>query len=294
MKTKKSGVRGSVITSADIEKATKAIGLYLEKLKNNINICAADCTFVLGSGTPLDVALIPFDVVANGGTLRIKKEVLDRFCATWIKFAWGLKCDGAMEFVLSLFRLLDMFSKSGSQNFNHGVFVADYGYFRGSLTTCLYWNTSRLGGYSSGVNADLEKLEDGQKRRDMKICKALIAASEAESRAKGELTEKEICKKQERFAVGDYRQGEPLKETLIRMLKAKEINGFEIVGDAGWVGMCIKDGCIRRNELGDLIRTPKIYSSKVWRKLYQRVRRLLDDVGRRKKKGNRRSRKNRA
>lgn len=209
MKTKKSGVRGSVITSADIEKATKAIGLYLEKLKNNINICAADCTFVLGSGTPLDVALIPFDVVANGGTLRIKKEVLDRFCATWIKFAWGLKCDGAMEFVLSLFRLLDMFSKSGSTNFNHGVFVADYGYFRGSLTTCLYWNTSRLAGYSSGVNADLENLEDGQNRRDMKIREVSLAT-------KGINGKRQVKDWQESKVVGllqgKIKKGDPIKK----------------------------------------------------------------------------------
>lgn len=289
MKTKKSGVRGSVITNADLEKAIKELeGVASGRVK----LFGPNEYWepVSGDG-PLARALLPFDKAASGAVVKANDKTCKKFAELWFEVC-GL-FDRGPDLRTSFCLIWNGFVYSGSAQTCPQVFGGDYGVFRFLLSKAVGWKFYEQCGAKKDVDRIVE-IEDGQKRRDMKICKALLAASEAESRAKGELTEEEICEKQERFAVGDYRHGEPLKETLIRMLKAKEINGFKIVGDAGWVGMCIEDGCIRRNELGDLIRTQKIYSSKVWRKLYQRVRRLLNGVGKRKKKGNRRSRKNRA
>lgn len=275
MKTKKSGVRGSVVTSADLEKAIKALERYLEKS----NLIVNGCPIVFGSGTPFDDALAPFDLVANGGRLRADKKVLDRFAVAWFEVAHDFKGDGVMWCHLSLVRVLQMFSKSGLSDFNCGVFVADYGYFRGVLTECLYWNISRIGGGSSGVISDIGEIGDkvsgvekSMRKTDAKARKAELAASEARLLAKGEWTDRDIKAAQVQIAVENFKGN--IRNALLAGLQPTCFHGRMIDGDVGYLPGLIDDGIVKRQS-GEIV-VLKGFPSKGY---YQRVYRVLDGLG---------------
>lgn len=242
MKTKKSGVRGSVITSADLGKAIRALERYLEKR----NLIVNGCPIVFGSGTPFDDALTPFDLVANGGKLRADKKVLDRFVKAWFEVAHCFKCDDVMWFYLSLVRVLKMFSISGLRDFNCGVFVSDYGYFRGVLTKCLYWNMSRIGGGSSGVISDIGDKVSGVEKS---VRKTDAKASKAMAFAKGDWTEEDIKGAQVRYAVDWYvKKKSTLKSALWNTSKATEIEGRKIPVGVGYTDITLGRGFAKKVE----------------------------------------------
>lgn len=282
MKTKKSGVRGSVITNADLEKSIKELdGVASGRVKL---FGRYDFYEPLAGDGPLARALVPFNKAAAGAALKADDKTLEKFCAMW--FGVCQSFDPGPDLRMSFGLVWNGFINAGSVWMCPQVFGGDYGVFRFNLSKAVQWKFYE----QCGAQKDCEritKIEDGQKRRDMKIGKALLMASEAESRAKGELTEKDICEKQERYAVRDYISGEPLRETLIRMLKASEINGFKIVGDMGWIGWCMKAGYIARNDCGNIYATTKGIKDLGKSRLYQRVHRALLDCGKWKMKSRR-------
>lgn len=268
MKTKKSGVRGSVVTSADLEKAIKALERYLEKS----NLIVNGCPIVFGSGTPFDDALAPFDLVANGGRLRADKKVLDRFAVAWFEVAHDFKGDGVMWCHLSLVRVLQMFSKSGLSDFNCGVFVADYGYFRGVLTECMYWNMSRIGGGSSGVISDVGEIGDKVSGVEKRMRKIDVKASEARLLAKGEWTDRDIRAAQVQIAVDNFNGNR--HSALLAGLQPTCFHGRMIDGDVGYLKGLIDDGIVRRQS-GKIVAL-KSFPPKGY---YQKFCRALESLG---------------
>lgn len=170
MKTKKSNTKSNV-SKRDLLIAIEALKDYKARCRT-----FASGLFGFGLDTNFDRALTPFDLVADGGVCKDNK-LRDMFGVAWQEAVKAFeRVDGKGECFITLLRVLKMFERVGSPNFNLGVFVADYGYFRGVLVKCLYWHASSIGGCSRGVTADVEKIsdtieknEDWQKRRDIKI-----------------------------------------------------------------------------------------------------------------------------
>lgn len=288
MKTKKSGVRGSVITSADLEKAIKELeGVASGRVKlfgpNEFSEPVA------GDG-PLARALLPFDKAAAGAVLKSDDKTLSKLAAMWFDVCGMFDHEGWLNMSFNL--MWNGFINAGSVWMCPQVFGGDYGVFRFNLSKAVRWSFYAQGGAKKDVDRIVE-IENGQKRRDTRIRKTWLAASEAVFRTKGELTEGDICKKQERCAVSEYVPGESLTARLLKVLNKREIDGFKIDGDSGWVGLCIKEGFIERDCKG-VVKKRRGQRDLGQSNFYARVHNELIRLGTWKKKGNRKSRKNRA
>ena len=179
MKTKKSGVRGSVITSADLEKAIKeleGVASGREKLFGPHEYFEP----VAGDG-PLARALLPFDKAAAGAVLKSDDKTLLKLAAMWFDVCLMFDHEGWLHMSFNL--MWNGFINAGSVWMCPQVFGGDYGVFRFNLSKAVRWSFYAQGGAKKDVDRIVE-IESGQKRRDMKI-------REVELAAKGEKTKKE-------------------------------------------------------------------------------------------------------
>lgn len=233
MKTKKSGVRGSVITSADLEKAADYVGMAFYKLERYPG--SLDEALPLGNGSPFDGALIPFDIVANGGRLKADKKTINRFSEAWL-LGIPSRCDGEGLLVEAAMRVLNMFSQSGGSDFNRGVFIADYGYFRGELTK---WMIRFCRGF---VARDFEEIESSIEAINKMARKATSKASIATSALNGVWTDDSLKKAQVEEAARLYKSKvergchdcHTLRLQLEAVLGMKELHGIKIPDGIGY------------------------------------------------------------
>lgn len=243
-----------------------------------------DCVpMVIGSGTPFDCALVPFDLVANGGRVCDDKKLLDRFAGDWVGALKVFKCDGSGECFLSLVRVLKMFSLAGRSDFNLGVFVADYGFFRGALTKCLYWHTSKIGGGSAGIMSDVIEASKNILELEKKNRRALLAARNAKLIAKGEWTDDDFCNAQIDNAIARYQveKSKSLSSVLMEVLNMKMIDGHEVKGDVGFVKDCLEKGRCVRDKKGCIRASGRQLGAS---NFYKRVYRQLENLGKLRKR----------
>lgn len=179
MKTKKSGVRGSVITSADLEKAIKELdGVASGRVK----LFGPHEYFepVAGDG-PLARALLPFDKAAAGAVLKSDDKTLSKLAAMWFDVCGMFDREGWLNMSFNL--MWNGFINAGSVWMCPQVFGGDYGVFRFNLSKAVRWSFYAQGGAKKDVDRIVD-IENGQKRRDMKISEALF-------RSKGEWTDQQ-------------------------------------------------------------------------------------------------------
>ena len=232
MKTKKSGVRGSVITSADLKKATAYIGMAFDKLERYPG--SLDEALPIGNGSPFDGALIPFDIVANGGKLNADKKSIDGFFEAWL-FGIPSRCDGEGLLVESVRRVLNMFSRAGGCDFNKGVFIADYGYFRGEFTK---WMIRFCRGF---VARDFEEIETSIEAIKNETRKLNVKSGVAYAYSKGEKKDEDYKEVQVDKACERYNDPSKKKlrgrltQIIDDVLEMDEINGIKIPDGMGYV-----------------------------------------------------------
>lgn len=204
MKTKKSGVRGSVITSADLEKAIKELeGVASGRVKlfgpNEFSEPVA------GDG-PLARALLPFDKAAAGAVLKSDDKTLSKLAAMWFDVCGMFDHEGWLNMSFNL--MWNGFINAGSVWMCPQVFGGDYGVFRFNLSKAVRWSFYAQGGAKKDVDRIVE-IENGQNRRDMKIREVSLAI-------KGINGKRQVKDWQESKVVGllqgKIKKGDPIKK----------------------------------------------------------------------------------
>lgn len=241
MKTKKSGVRGSVITNADLEKSIKELdGVASGRVKL---FGRYDFYEPLAGDGPLARALVPFNKAAAGAALKADDKTLEKFWAMW--FGVCQSFDPGPDLRMSFGLVWNGFINAGSVWMCPQVFGGDYGVFRFNLSKAVQWKFYE----QCGAQKDCEritKIEDGQKWRDIKIREAVLAA-------KGEKTKIETRAwqtiKAAKLFQATFRKEEGKKATTVclaccrNVLKKDEYRKFE---DGREVDMSLgyDEGCI--------------------------------------------------
>ena len=160
------------------EDLRKAIG-SLKKLSANFEkvLRCNGLSFSLGYDSVFDIALSPFDSVANGSIIKARECDVVEFVQCWMGMASLFACggDGQFYFTLALHRVGNGFVNAVDDDFGRGVFIADYGYFRAMLVRCLYEKMSKIGGglFDHDRIKQVEADVFSRRRLDVRTCRRL-------------------------------------------------------------------------------------------------------------------------
>lgn len=250
--------RCDCVKSEDLRKAIES----LKKLSANFEkvLRCNGLSFALGRDSIFDVALSPFDKVANGSVLKARDCDVVEFVQCWMGIAKLFACGdkGNFYLVLALFNVGNGFIGATDNDFGRGVFIADYGYFRAMLVRSLYEKMNKIGGGLSEHELILEN------KKSIGIVKR--KAEEAALAACGEWGDKECKTAQVIYAVDLYEErvkngrveGSTMNHVLTKATSVKVIFEHEIKTGFGY---------------------PKYNSKSGANDFYQRVRRELKRRG---------------
>lgn len=226
--------RCDCVKSEDLRKAIGSLKKLSANFEKVLRCNGLSCS--LGYDSIFDIALSPFDKVANGSVLMARDCDVVEFVQCWFEIARLFACggDGQFYFVLALHRVGNGFVNAIDDDFGRGVFIADYGYFRAMLVKCLYEKMSKIGGGLSEHELILEN------KKSIGIVKQ--KAEEAALAACGEWGDKECKTAQVVYAVDLYEErvkngrveGSTMNHVLTKATSAKRIFEHEITAGLGY------------------------------------------------------------